>query len=94
MTLALGKPHSLTRPVRSRAYALSWASAAERLPRMVSACRERDSPASVSCILRPTRVNSGVPTARSSAFICCVMAGWVYPSRRAAAEYDPEATTA
>jgi hypothetical protein len=47
------------------------------LSRITSECRASVSPASVSRICRPTRTNSGVPTDRSRAFICWVIAGWV-----------------
>jgi len=60
---------------------------------MSTAWRASSSPASVSRSVRPTRVNSAVPTVRSSARICWLTAGWVYPMFLAAAEYEPERTT-
>jgi len=77
VALALGKVHKRTRPSARCLMAATCSAAALRSARIVSVCRDSSSPASVSRRLRPERVNNGVPTLRSSARICWLIAGWV-----------------
>lgn len=91
--LPLGNAMTRTRPARSPAIAATSSSAEASALRIVAAWRFSTSPASVSRIRRPTRTTSGVPAARSRARICWLIAGWVYPSSRAAAEYEPVRAT-
>ena len=74
--------------------AATSSSAASMAPSTVTACRASTCPAWVSRTDRPDFSTSAVPSLRSSRRTSWLTAGWLYPSRSAAAVKPPSSPMA